>query len=59
MSEDANRQATEQANPSTAFLPPLAFEPIFKEKVWGGRELDRVLGKELPGGWRREPVEDH
>ncbi len=29
-------------------LYPLKFEPIFKEKVWGGRRLER-LGKRLPG----------
>lgn len=29
-------------------LPPLAFKPIFKEKVWGGRKLAAVLGKQLP-----------
>lgn len=30
-------------------LSPLIFEPIFKEKVWGGRALER-LGKALPAG---------
>ncbi|MFA9479162.1 type I phosphomannose isomerase catalytic subunit [Phycisphaerales bacterium AB-hyl4] len=28
---------------------PLTFEPIYKEKVWGGRSLER-LGRTLPGG---------
>ncbi|MEX0774642.1 MAG: type I phosphomannose isomerase catalytic subunit [Phycisphaeraceae bacterium] len=27
---------------------PLKFEPIYKEKVWGGRRLER-LGRQLPG----------
>ncbi len=27
---------------------PLIFEPIFKPKVWGGRNLARLLGKHLP-----------
>lgn len=27
---------------------PLIFEPIFKPKVWGGRNLARLLGKQLP-----------
>ncbi|OWY72170.1 hypothetical protein B7486_04420 [cyanobacterium TDX16] len=27
---------------------PLIFEPIFKPKVWGGRNLERLLGKQLP-----------
>ncbi|MBN8645464.1 MAG: class I mannose-6-phosphate isomerase [Planctomycetes bacterium] len=30
-------------------LSPLVFEPIYKEKVWGGRSLER-LGKRLPAG---------
>ena len=30
-------------------LYPLKFEPIYKEKVWGGRSLER-LGRPLPGG---------
>lgn len=29
---------------------PLLFEPIFQERVWGGRELERALGKKLPPG---------
>lgn len=29
-------------------LYPLLFEPIYKEKVWGGRRLER-LGRALPG----------
>lgn len=33
----------------TQALYPLKFEPIYKEKVWGGRTLER-LGRILPGG---------
>jgi mannose-6-phosphate isomerase len=29
-------------------LYPLIFEPIFKERVWGGRELQRLYAKTLP-----------
>ena len=29
-------------------LYPLIFEPIFKERVWGGRNLERLYGKPLP-----------
>jgi len=29
-------------------LYPLTFKPIFKELVWGGRRLEKVLGKPLP-----------
>ena len=31
-------------------LEPLRFERMFLEKVWGGRNLERVPGNELPGG---------
>ncbi|HEX3624238.1 MAG TPA: type I phosphomannose isomerase catalytic subunit [Verrucomicrobiae bacterium] len=31
-------------------LYPLVFNPIFKERVWGGRELERVFNKKLPPG---------
>jgi mannose-6-phosphate isomerase len=29
-------------------LYPLTFHPIFKERVWGGRNLERLFGKALP-----------
>src|SRR5579862_4887207 len=29
-------------------LYPLAFRPIFKERVWGGRKLEQLYKKELP-----------
>src|SRR5215469_18659246 len=29
-------------------LYPLVFQPIFKERVWGGRELERLFNKKLP-----------
>lgn len=31
-------------------LYPLTFQPIFKERVWGGRNLERLYGKPLPAG---------
>lgn len=31
-----------------ALLYPLVFRPIFKERVWGGRELERLFNKKLP-----------
>ena len=31
-------------------LPPLNFEPIYKEKVWGGRALEKKLAKKIPHG---------
>jgi mannose-6-phosphate isomerase len=36
--------------PSTNFTQPLVFEPIFMERVWGGRRLESVYGKRLPPG---------
>ena len=33
-------------------LPPLTFEPIFQERVWGGRRLETLFGKPLPPGQR-------
>jgi mannose-6-phosphate isomerase len=29
---------------------PVRFEPIFKERLWGGRRIETVLGKPLPQG---------
>ena len=31
-------------------LYPFTFQPIFKERVWGGRELERLYHKPLPPG---------
>ena len=31
-------------------LYPLKFQPIYKEKIWGGRKLESVYGRELPPG---------
>jgi mannose-6-phosphate isomerase len=31
-------------------LYPLTFHPIFKDRVWGGREMERLYGKKLPPG---------
>ena len=33
-------------------LYPLTFLPVFKERVWGGREIERLYGKKLPPGAR-------
>ena len=32
--------------------PPLVFEPLFMERVWGGRRLETLLGKRLQPGVR-------
>ena len=31
-------------------LYPLTFQPIFKERVWGGRKIETLYGKALPAG---------
>jgi len=31
---------------------PLKFEPIFKRRIWGGRKLREVFGKDIPAGER-------
>jgi mannose-6-phosphate isomerase len=31
-----------------AFSSPLVFKPIFQERIWGGRKLAELFGKELP-----------
>lgn len=31
-------------------LYPLKFDPIFKERIWGGRNLERLFNKPLPAG---------
>jgi mannose-6-phosphate isomerase len=31
---------------------PLNFEPLFMERVWGGRRLESLMGKRLPQGTR-------
>ena len=29
---------------------PLLLEPIYKERIWGGRNLERIFGRRLPAG---------
>ncbi|MDY7010973.1 MAG: type I phosphomannose isomerase catalytic subunit [Planctomycetota bacterium] len=29
---------------------PYKFEPVYKEKIWGGRALERLFGRALPAG---------
>jgi mannose-6-phosphate isomerase len=36
--------------PSLQLTEPLLFEPIFMERVWGGRRLEELYGKKLPAG---------
>ena len=32
------------------YVYPYKFKPIYKEKIWGGRNLARLFGRELPSG---------
>ncbi len=36
------------ASDSSSLLYPLTFHPLFKERVWGGRNLERLYQKPLP-----------
>ena len=38
------------AAPSKPEVYPLSFLPVFKDYVWGGRNLETTLGRELPDG---------
>ena len=31
-------------------LYPFVFRPIFKERIWGGREMERLFAKKIPAG---------
>ena len=31
-------------------LYPFVFQPIFKDRIWGGRELERLFAKKIPTG---------
>ena len=42
-------ESARPARPSSlTMLPILTFEPIFKERIWGGRNLETLYGKPLP-----------
>jgi mannose-6-phosphate isomerase len=34
----------------TSILYPLTFQPVLKDYIWGGRNLERLYGRELPPG---------
>src|SRR6478736_5455348 len=44
--------ASRAAMSSRDFQEPLVFQPIFMERVWGGRRLESLFGKQLPAGVR-------
>jgi mannose-6-phosphate isomerase len=40
----------ENGYPLENVLYPFLFQPIFKERIWGGREIETLFGKKLPPG---------
>src|SRR3984957_6694676 len=36
--------------PPPKVLYPLVFHPLLKERVWGGREIEKLFAKKLPAG---------
>ena len=36
----------------TDLITPLVFKPIFQERIWGGRKLEELFGKNIPAGKR-------
>jgi len=34
----------------TELITPIVFEPIFQERIWGGRKLEELFGKNIPVG---------
>jgi len=36
----------------TALNTPLVFNPIFQERIWGGRKLEKLFAKSIPAGER-------
>jgi len=36
----------------TAANTPLVFKPLFQERIWGGRKLQELFGKNIPAGKR-------
>ncbi len=46
----ATRSPSPAHHSDCTVLYPLTFQPIFKERVWGGRRLAALYGKPLPAG---------
>jgi mannose-6-phosphate isomerase len=41
---------TPMSDARPADLAPIIFEPLFIDRIWGGRSLEKLFGKELPPG---------
>ncbi len=48
--EAINSSDGEPHSPPAPAVYPLSFQPVFKDYIWGGRNLETRLGRELPPG---------
>lgn len=48
--QPAAPQQSQDALPMTNDIYPLSFQPVFKDYIWGGRNLETKLGREIPPG---------
>lgn len=51
--EDMQQDDIPEEKPAPHLAPtvyPLSFQPVFKDYIWGGRNLETTLGRELPPG---------
>lgn len=44
------RRANNMRGPESSLIYPLAFGPVFKDYIWGGRNLETKLGRKIPLG---------
>ena len=48
--ETVSSPVEEPPSPPAPGVYPLSFQPVFKDYIWGGRNLETRLGRELPPG---------
>ena len=47
---EAQLTTSERPSMETAAAYPLMFDPIYKERIWGARNFERLFGRRLPAG---------